>query len=96
MTTAELLTAARALYASAPSHAPAEDFPEDGTYCVVSAIDTVALALPNTESRPSLAWNALDALRKVTGTPLVDWNATHSTEEVLAGFDAGIAAAAGE
>lgn len=94
MRTVDVLREARALYAAAPSHAPAGDFPETGTRCVVMAIDK---ALTDDRTGRS-AGNYLDVEREFAkafgGVPadVVPFNAEHSTEEVLAVFDKAIEA----
>jgi hypothetical protein len=87
VSTVDVLRAARDLYAQAPSHAPHESAPAEGTYCVITATAAAAARL---------RWSAEPAnqrLRLFAGADgLVDWNAEHSTEEVLAAFDRAIEA----
>src|SRR4051812_16949570 len=87
MSTVEILVRARALYAEAPSHAPANAYPEPGTYCVVYALGAAG-ALPS-----GVYALAHDAMLDAMGTTrsLAWWNAKHTTEEVLAAFDRAIA-----
>jgi hypothetical protein len=86
VTTAESLRRARALYAANPSHAPAGDVPDDGCYCLMSAL--CVSAGTNFE-------DAYDAVCSAAGidSGIVDWNAERSTAEVLAAFDRAVALA---
>lgn len=75
------LREARARYAAAPSHVPATSGPAVGTYCLVSSVS----------SSPD-QWAVLQSLRVASGgtMSLVEFNASHTTEEVLAVFDRAI------
>lgn len=86
MTTAETLRTARERYAANPSHAEHAARPEPGTYCMITAIPSIG---------PREVGSAQEMLRQAAGgvVSLVDFNAAHSTEEVLAVFDKAIAAA---
>lgn len=79
-TVAQVLTEARARYAAAPSHVPSNEMPVRGTVCVLTAIG----------GHPG----AIDRFRAAAGNPfeITEWNAEHTTEEVLATFDAAILA----
>jgi hypothetical protein len=81
----EHLRKARALYASAPSHAYPWDYPEDNTYCLLTALEAAG-------------WTpaAFRVLRAEADTYLAWYNAEHSTEEVLSLFDRAIECAAVE
>jgi hypothetical protein len=84
--TVDILCRARALYASAPSHVADPALPDVGTYCALLAL---------TGSGASVDCPAANALRKAMdlgGGCIVDWNAEHTTEEVLAAFDRAIEA----
>lgn len=93
MTTVDVLRKARGLYAASPSHALPDDIPKPGTDCVLTALNKVVCddsgrSLENYEA-------ASDALVAAFGTDrLVEFNAEHSTEEVLAVFDKAIEAVA--
>lgn len=86
---AALLRIARDKYAANPSHAPVGRSPEAGMLCVATAIMYALDELPLRE-RPSMsdADAAFDAA--IGGCDMVDFNATHTTEEVLATFDKAI------
>jgi hypothetical protein len=86
-TTLDILRHARDLYAYAPSHAPFRDAPEPGTHCIVTALITAS----NADVLSPAYRAARDPLYRVIGESLPDWNAEHSTEEVLAAFDRAIA-----
>jgi hypothetical protein len=86
--TVDILCRAREIYAAAPSHAPSSEFPDPGTYCVIFAIDRAV------GGRAGL-WTAVHAVERAMAGPTescVEWNAEHSTAEVLAAFDRAIAA----
>src|SRR4051812_42443448 len=87
MSTVEILVRARALYAEAPSHARPAYHPEPGTRCVVFALGDAGGRM-NVDYFP-----AHDALADAMGgcRSVVEWNAEHTTEEVLAAFDRAIA-----
>lgn len=83
MSTVEVLRAARELYAAKPSHAPVGQSPRPGTHCVVYAVS---------RQTDAGAHHALGAFAlAIETTEIVEWNATHSTAEVLAAFDRAIA-----
>lgn len=84
---ADVLRAARELYAQAPSHADVCDDPEPGTHCVLSATDAASMALGTGDA----GCGADRVLRQaIGGRELVSWNAESSTETVLAAFDRAI------
>lgn len=85
----EVLKTARALYADSPSHAPEFTMPEEGTYCMITALDAAAT---RTEAA-SPAYRALVSALPRGERLLVTFNANHTTEEVLAVFDKAIKAA---
>lgn len=89
-TTVEVLRAARNLYARAPSHASRDDSPAPGTVCVYMATEQGAYSVGVEDGGVA----ADQALRRVVDRDLMTWNAESSTETVLAGFDAAIAAEA--
>lgn len=89
MTTAEVLRDARALYAANPSHAGSGTDPDPGTHCVIYAVNTAAAEDGPFDSAISAFTSAIDS-----SDCLVNWNAEHTTEEVLAAFDRAIKAAA--
>ncbi len=89
-TTLDILTQARALYASAPSHAARLDYPEPGTHCALTALwEASGSTLPG-----SPAERFLSEAAGIHSRAIVEWNATSSTETVLAAFDRAIEAAA--
>ena len=81
------LREARALYAASPSHVGGDAMlPRPGTHCVITALNAVAV--------DNDYWDAYVAIRRAADVPdggVVDWNATHTTAEVLAAFDRAIA-----
>lgn len=83
------LRAARERYGSAPSHAPAGQAVESGTYCAITAFTRHGY------SHPVHTLAAVGALYRAIGfeSSLVEFNAEHTTEEVLAAFDRAIEAA---
>jgi hypothetical protein len=85
--TVDILCRARALYASAPSHAPAEYAPEPDTYCVIYALHFAARGASNDDSPAFQAF-----ARVIDDRSVSTWNAEHTTVEVLAAFDRAIAA----
>lgn len=91
MTTADLLRAARALYAANPSHAALGEVVAPGTRCAIGAICLAETRNPF----PGVFAYAVSSLRDAVpfGASLVDFNAEHSTAEVLALFDRAIAKA---
>lgn len=82
----EILTRAAAIYAASPSHAAAADAPADGTECATTAISRAAGEMPDSP------WYAIararDLLSEAAGKWIVEYNAEHTTEEVLAVFEA--------
>lgn len=87
--TVDLLRLARDIYSQAPSHAHPDKAPTVGTYCVLMATEEARkqLGLPRyVETR------ADQALRRVVGGPLMDFNYESSTARVLSVFDAALAA----
>jgi hypothetical protein len=92
MTTADLLRSARAKYAAKPSHAPADQYPDDGE-CPITALTHVCMTWGN-DFR--FCRRAESALERTIGThDIPAWNAEHSTEDVLAAFDRAIELAEG-
>lgn len=89
---AAVLVAARAVYASAPSHAKCDSLPPRGSFCLCLALDK---ARDDDYSAHYLLAETigLDDKWGDYRVPLIQWNAEHSTEEVLAAFDAAIQAA---
>lgn len=89
MTTLKILRAARALYERSPSHVGGVGLPEEGTICPLLALTDAAEDIDCLTRRTP----AVDRLRAAMGTTsIVDWNATHTTLEVLAAFDRAILA----
>lgn len=89
MTTKEILIKAREIYAANPSHAPLSELPAAGTYCVATAISEV--------SPKGMCIECVCALEKFLPfgrDGVVSYNATHTTDEVLALFDKAIEAEA--
>lgn len=84
LTVADVLRKARELYVQAPSHAAS--WPLHGTYCIVTATFIGA------DYDLDMAGLADEALFAVVGQELMGWNASSSTETVLAAFDAAIEA----
>jgi hypothetical protein len=76
----EGLRKARALYASAPSHVGRYGCPEDNTYCIITALEEAGWI-------PGMR---LGLYAEIGAVSLIDYNAEHSTEEVLAVFDRAI------
>lgn len=77
MTLRATITAARELYASAPSHTPAYGYVPHGQHCIVTAL-----------SEAGGDWEATAFFRRNAGVPsLAQYNEEHSTEDVLALFD---------
>lgn len=94
MTTGEVLRKAKGLYALAPSHAAAGDMPRPGTRCIVLALDEAVRADRSGESERAFN-EALATFQAASeDSRLVEFNAEHSTEEVLAVFDKAIELAA--
>lgn len=93
MNTLDILKGARELYASAPSHAQRGHHPAPGCYCPVTALDAAAgrsapaETLSALEGAASLFGGSMAGARRV----IIDWNAHHTTGEVLAAFDRAIA-----
>jgi hypothetical protein len=90
MTTVEALREARALYAAAPSHVPHPQCPGDGRHCPMTAIHDATRRRLDPLGRDAVHPDVY--LRRAMGhtDSIVDWNAKHSTEEVLAAFDRAI------
>lgn len=102
MTTVEVLREARALYEANPDHTPYGGIQEPDHFCLIGACNQSAYAVAGCLDADY--WNTraalLARLAAATGAGnlsrhLIGWNATHSTEEVLAAFDRAIAALAG-
>lgn len=89
MKTSVFLQEARRLYASAPSHARRGNSPRPGTYCIVYA---TCYAKDDTGAGPLVEAAADSVLERVVGPDInvVDFNANHSTAEVLSVFDTAI------
>ena len=84
--TLEVLREARALYAASPCHLPGYEEVPKGQHCVYTAL---------TAAKPvdRVFHDYAEPIRDVVGRyDLSNWNAEVSTEEVLAAFDAAIAA----
>lgn len=101
ITPKDILVKARELYAAAPSHAPAGSLPPLGTHCLVLALDRAIPRGPevvydDARSMVSTYKTAVDAIHDIIGrsVDLVDYNAEHSTEDVLGVFDRAIEAVA--
>lgn len=87
LSTLDLLRQGRERYASAPCHAPQGTPVPDDSYCIVTAVEEYRMDRYN---HP-----AVGVLKDILGVGrwgLIDWNAEHTTEEVLALFDKAIAA----
>jgi hypothetical protein len=90
-----ILTRARALYASAPSHAPIHEVPEPGCFCVATALAEAVCEEAVVVGGRDHNNVAVSALRMAANTDnLVTYNAEHSTEEMLEVFDRAILIAA--
>lgn len=88
MTVVDLLRDAKKRYAAAPSHARLGEKVAPGRVCVVMALNEAS------SSDSDAYYAAKHALRASVPTlALADWNAEHSTEEVLEAFDRAIAEA---
>lgn len=94
MTTTEILQAARALYAAAPSHAPANTMPSRHTYCPITAIAEAEDAAAECSLYRPAVERFERAIPESSRYTVASFNADHSTQEVLAVFDAAIEAAA--
>lgn len=84
MNVQEVLKQARAKYEHAPSHAPVDGTPAVGTVCVLSAVWRVTDPLPNKALERDALEFLSDAVFAAGGDSVVDYNANHTTEEVLA------------
>jgi hypothetical protein len=95
-TTLDILRDAREIYAEAPSHAKLEERVAPGTYCAVTAC-YAAEPLEMSESTLFAVGDALELLHTATLDSdikgIVDFNANHTTEEVLDLFNVAIEAA---
>jgi hypothetical protein len=83
---------ARALYASAPSHAPDPEWPKPGTYCFLSAIEKASLEVYKVSPWKGGSNKLVELARRAVADlwghgRLLDFNAEHSTDEVLVAFD---------
>lgn len=78
------LRKARERYGSAPSHASVYQIPRVGTYCILTAFTR--------HDYNDHTLDAIERMRQAVGgdMSLVSFNATHTTEEVLALFDRAI------
>jgi hypothetical protein len=93
MTTVEILRRARALYEANPSHAGLCELPDEGTVCVVWAVERAVEAPRGTPVAFRSLGDAYEALYRAVGTRgVVLWNARSTTAEVLAAFDRAIEA----
>lgn len=83
----ERLKGARARYASAPSHD--RELPKKETYCPITSFWTIN----GPSYKSNLAYHTFaDAMYNGKGEwSIIEFNATHSTEEVLAIYDRAIA-----
>lgn len=85
MTPAELIRKTAEVYASAPSHAPTDEQPEEGTFCLVyaqceaEAISKVATEIAMKADRIIQA----EVAARGYGKEAVAFNAEHTTEQVL-------------
>jgi hypothetical protein len=86
MTPAEVLTAVRDLYASAPTHVPSGTPVPSGTHCPLTALWEVTDQLRDED----LYWAARNALGRAAGPNPIDFNARHSTDEVVAALNQAI------
>ena len=83
MMTLKILRAARALYEQAPAHTAPYEWPDEACYCPLAALS---------EGGASPFDPAADRLRTAMDetSSIAEWNATHTTSEVLAAFDRAI------
>lgn len=88
---AEVLAEARDIYAAAPTHVPHPQHPPKGTYCALTALLEVTDSRRHAHKDTQEAYHVMYGV--LGGENLVDFNATHSTEEVVAAFDRAIQAA---
>lgn len=91
MTTVEVLRAARALYEGNPSHVPCGEWVPAGCYCPLTALSAVTGLSVTVTGSP--AYMALCDAASIASN-VAEWNAKHTTDEVLAAFDRAIEAAA--
>jgi hypothetical protein len=92
MTAAAILRAARALYESAPSHAPTGAYPPPGEYCLMGALSKGAQRPTGDGPVRELRAACVAMYSAIGTTESVAWNAEHTTAEVLAAFDRAIEA----
>lgn len=95
MAALDVLRKARELYAANPSHAPADDELEAGRVCLLSSTADARDAL-GAQVDYEDEYEADRLIRKAIGVEfswpyVATWNASHSTEEVLALIDSVIA-----
>ncbi len=81
-TPVEDLTLARNLYATSPSHCDSFDYPERGTYCIITALTTAGAPV----------YPSHQIMRIVCQGELTAYVAEHTTEEVVARFNEAIEA----
>lgn len=84
----DILTKAAAIYAANPSHAPVCDEPAAGTECASTAITRAADKMSGEYWPWQAATHARLLLSEIAGEWIVEYNAKHTTEEVLAIFEA--------
>lgn len=88
MITPELFYRAKRIYAENPSHAPPTELPNKGTYCFLSAISQSHKELTGNALGPFAGGWIFSYLRMEHGIESpIEYNAEHSTEEVLDLFD---------
>lgn len=88
MTVVDLLRDARKRYAAAPSHAPRGERVPTGQVCLVMAFTEAVMSNHSADFAAELVFCTANRIEDT-----VDWNAEHSTEEVLEAFDRAIAEA---
>lgn len=90
MSTARTIRRARAIYATAPAHTPAKTATvPDGTHCILTALLQAAgvITVNGPDENEAAYDDALDALKRLVTVTLPEYNATHTTDEVLALLD---------
>lgn len=85
---AEILQRARELYEANPSHAPSHHCPADDECCAVQALSRAGASA--TWAAEDIADQAFFEAMGGDEDSIVDYNAGHSTEEVIATFDRAI------
>lgn len=89
MSVARILQTARANYAAAPSHAELWQTIDEGCVCAVTAVTKAAGYDENPNEALDYVRSAVEA-KGYKLTNLVEFNASHTTGEVLAVFDTAI------